>query len=187
MTVLDVLKLGRFDAVSGLSLFVPLLYPAAAVFIPQLGGLIDTHLRFDPLNLVAIYSAVFSFLAIRQMIKNRESGFDPTLFVDANNESFRLVNLGNGPAHSLNVSYATRSKDDERDVEDLSFDEIETNKIIRVDETLSVDFCVDDLNGGSENWASVTFKLNYSTNLGTDKGPIYRTIESDDIDSGTTS
>jgi hypothetical protein len=158
-----------------------------------------------PLVSIALYSAVFTLLSVRETIRGREHNVAPTLFLGTKrSEEIGIVNLGEGPAHQLSVHYEVSDVDQDaedsggseqesddsgesdQDSDDGKSSDKESNcidsvqhEIVRVDEFIP--FEEDFSEVVDDSTKSVTFEFGYRDNAGDVRGPIFTRIEPNDI------
>lgn len=142
------------------------------------------------LLLIGGYSAVFTFLSVRQNIRARENEVAPTLFMSARDGELGVVNVGKGTAHQLSVAYSIIQDYDESEfvqTGDDEFELLEENGIVPVDEFTPF---IDDDRGSKERFKGkregtgyevVAFKFEYKNDFGDRVGPNYRVIERDEF------
>ena len=124
--------------------------------------------RLDYLGLIALVSATFALLSIRESKRDRETSVEPTLFIaKRRDEDYGITNLGNGPAHELRVKISGSSGGDWKSESWEIEDEIlQTSGFLRL--------------GTEEQPAEV--KMEYRTNLGYKEHEVIRYLTEDTLD-----
>jgi hypothetical protein len=117
---------------------------------------------------VAYYSAVFTFLSVRESKLTREATVAPALFLGVKNQEFGLVNLGSGPAHEVEARLS-------------GIDALENGNIPLKDEIIQTrKFCpldCQELMSPTEDDEYVSVTVEYRSNLGREYSNITRQVK----------
>lgn len=151
---------------------ISLMLAGCILFVGTLLAIVVWLLHFDVqgaiLITIALMSAVFTLLSVRESKRDREASVAPTLFIGKRDGGeYGILNLGNGPAHELTVKVAATKPDDWNDVEP----EI-GNKILCVDGFLPL---------GREE-APKSVRMTYRSNVGYKEYDVTRAVLLNDED-----
>ncbi|WP_224269979.1 hypothetical protein [Haloprofundus salinisoli] len=163
-------SIGTFDGVSvllvGTAVVVGLLF-----YIHSIQESIS--IQDVSLVVIALLSAIFTLLSVRESKRTREASVAPTLFIGVqNNSRVGVLNLGKGPAHELSVTVSPIGESEMSRLLELETEIVQASDFCQLRHPA---FDFDDRTG-----KELLFELEYKCNLGRSYQPA-RTVELENL------